>query len=43
MASGDLAVLDFAGYVDDQAFDGGSAEGYSLEVGSGSFIPDFEE
>lgn len=43
LASGDLAVLDFAGYVDDEAFDGGSAEGYSLEVGSGSFIPGFEE
>ena len=43
LVSGDLALLDFTGYVDGVAFDGGSAEDYSLEVGSGSFIPGFEE
>jgi trigger factor len=43
LASGDLALFDFNGYVDGVAFDGGSAENYSLEVGSGSFIPGFEE
>jgi trigger factor len=43
LENGDLAVLDFAGYVDGEAFEGGSSEGYSLEVGSGSFIPGFEE
>lgn len=43
LASGDLALLDFTGYVDGVAFDGSSAEHYSLEVGSGSFIPGFEE
>lgn len=41
--SGDMAVIDFAGYHDGELFDGGSAEGHSLEVGSGSFIPGFEE
>jgi len=43
LASGDLVLLDFTGYVDGVPFDGGSAEDYSLEVGSGSFIPGFEE
>jgi trigger factor len=43
LEDGDLAVLDFAGYVDGELFDGGSAEGHSLEIGSGSFIPGFEE
>ena len=41
--NGDTAVFDFAGYVDDVAFEGGSAENYSLELGSGQFIPGFEE
>ncbi|MCR3921832.1 MAG: trigger factor, partial [Firmicutes bacterium] len=41
--NGDLTVIDFAGYLDDEPFAGGTAEGYSLEVGSGSFIPGFEE
>ncbi|MFA1793036.1 trigger factor [Bacillus velezensis] len=40
---GDTVVLDFEGFVDGEAFEGGKAENYSLEVGSGSFIPGFEE
>ena len=40
---GDFAVIDFEGFVDGVAFDGGKAEKYSLEIGSGSFIPGFEE
>ncbi|COC59948.1 trigger factor [Streptococcus pneumoniae] len=39
----DTVVLDFEGFVDGEAFEGGKAENYSLEVGSGSFIPGFEE
>lgn len=41
--NGDMIVLDFEGFVDGVAFDGGKAEDYSLEIGSGSFIPGFEE
>ncbi|WP_349408059.1 trigger factor [Pseudalkalibacillus sp. SCS-8] len=41
--NGDTVVIDFAGYVDGEAFEGGTAENYSLEIGSGSFIPGFEE
>ncbi len=41
--NGDIAVIDFDGYVDDQPFDGGKAEKYNLTLGSGSFIPGFEE
>ena len=40
---GDHAVIDFEGFVDGVAFDGGKAEKYPLHVGSGSFIPGFEE
>ena len=40
---GDTAVIDFEGFVDGEAFDGGKAEGYSLALGSGNFIPGFEE
>ncbi|MCF6408689.1 trigger factor [Pseudalkalibacillus salsuginis] len=40
---GDTVVIDFAGYVDGEAFEGGTAENYSLEIGTGSFIPGFEE
>ena len=40
---GDTAVIDFKGFKENEAFDGGSAEGYSLEIGSHSFIPGFEE
>ncbi|WP_151736565.1 trigger factor [Paenibacillus tengchongensis] len=41
--NGDIAVIDFDGYVDGEAFEGGKAERHSLELGSGSFIPGFEE
>lgn len=40
---GDHAVIDFEGFVDGVAFDGGKAEKYPLHVGSGSFIPGFED
>ena len=40
---GDYAVIDFEGFVDGVAFDGGKAEKYPLQIGSGSFIPGFEE
>ena len=42
-ASGDIAVIDFEGFVDDVAFEGGKGANYELELGSGSFIPGFEE
>ena len=42
-ANGDTVVLDFKGYVDGKEFDGGSADNYSLVLGSGSFIPGFED
>jgi trigger factor len=41
--NGDTAVIDFDGYVDGEQFEGGAGERYSLELGSGSFIPGFEE
>ena len=40
---GDIANLDYTGYMDGEAFDGGSASGYDLTIGSGSFIDGFEE
>ncbi len=40
---GDFAVIDFEGFIDGVAFEGGKAEKFPLEVGSGSFIPGFEE
>ncbi len=40
---GDTAVIDYEGFVDGVAFDGGKAEGHALELGSGQFIPGFEE
>ncbi len=40
---GDTVVIDFEGFVDGVAFDGGKAEGHSLELGSGQFIPGFED
>ena len=40
---GDTAVIDFEGFKDGVAFEGGKGENYSLEIGSGSFIPGFEE
>lgn len=41
--NGDITVIDFDGYVDDKPFDGGKAEKYNLTLGSGSFIPGFED
>ncbi|RCW41841.1 MULTISPECIES: trigger factor [unclassified Halanaerobium] len=43
LEEGDFAIIDFTGYVDGEKFPGGSAEEYTLEIGSGSFIPGFEE
>ncbi len=40
---GDVAVIDFEGFVDGVAFEGGKAENYNLKLGSGNFIPGFEE
>ena len=40
---GDIATIDFEGFVDGKAFDGGKAEGHELEIGSRSFIPGFED
>ena len=39
----DIAVIDFDGYVDDKQFEGGKAEGHRLKLGSGQFIPGFED
>ena len=41
--NGDIANIDFTGYKDGKAFDGGHAEKYDLAIGSGTFIPGFEE
>lgn len=41
--NGDIAVIDFEGFVDGVAFDGGKGEDYELEIGSGTFIPGFED
>ncbi len=41
--NGDTVVMDFEGFVDGEAFEGGQADNYSLELGSGQFIPGFEE
>ncbi len=43
LENGDTAVFDFSGSVDGVKFDGGTAENYELVIGSGSFIPGFEE
>ncbi len=42
-AAGDVAVIDFRGTVDGEAFDGGAAEDYPLNLGAGAFIPGFED
>ena len=42
-ALGDTVVMDFEGFVDGQAFEGGKAENHELELGSHSFVPGFEE
>ncbi len=41
--NGDIAVIDFEGFVDGVAFNGGKAEGFELTLGSGQFIPGFED
>lgn len=41
--NGDVAVIDFTGYIDDKPFEGGSAEKFNIKVGSKQFIPGFEE
>ena len=41
--NGDIAIIDFEGFKDGEAFDGGKGENYSLEIGSNTFIPGFEE
>ena len=41
--TGDVAIIDFEGFKDGVAFDGGKGENYSLEIGSNTFIPGFEE
>ena len=43
LAAGDFAMIDFDGKIDGVPFSGGQSKGYPLEVGSGSFIPGFEE
>jgi len=43
VAEGDTVVIDFEGFVDGEPFEGGKSENYSLEIGSGSFIPGFED
>ena len=41
--TGDIATIDFEGFVDGKAFEGGKAEGHELEIGSNTFIPGFED
>lgn len=43
VASGDVAIIDFEGFKDGVAFDGGKGENYSLKIGSNTFIPGFED
>ena len=43
LEKGDISTIDFEGFVDGVAFEGGKAEGHELEIGSGSFIPGFED
>ena len=43
VANGDMTVIDFEGFVDGVAFDGGKGTDYPLTIGSGAFIPGFEE
>lgn len=42
-ANGDITIIDFEGFVDGKAFEGGKGEKYELELGSGQFIPGFED
>lgn len=43
LQEGHTAIIDFEGFLNGEAFEGGKAENHSLEIGSGSFIPGFEE
>ncbi|WP_294578163.1 trigger factor [uncultured Thomasclavelia sp.] len=43
VAKGDTAVIDYEGFIDGEPFEGGKGENYPLEIGSGSFIPGFED
>lgn len=43
LQEGDTALIDFAGYLDGEQFEGGTAENYELKIGSHTFIPGFEE
>ncbi len=43
IGNGDFAIIDFEGFVDGKPFSGGDAKGYPLQIGSGSFIPGFED
>ena len=43
VTNGDVTTIDFEGFKDEVVFDGGKAEGFQLEIGSGQFIPGFEE
>ncbi|MFH0993619.1 MAG: trigger factor, partial [bacterium] len=43
LANGDTAVFDFSGTIDGEKFEGGTSENYELQIGSGQFIPGFEE
>jgi trigger factor len=43
LVEGDTALIDFEGFIDGEAFEGGKAEGFSLTLGSGQFIPGFED
>ena len=43
ITDGDIAVINFEGFVDGKAFEGGKGENYSLKIGSGTFIPGFED
>ena len=43
LENGDYSVIDFEGFIDGQPFPGGAAQNYTLEIGSGSFIPGFED
>ncbi|WP_216828837.1 trigger factor [Alkalihalobacterium elongatum] len=43
VGEGDTAVMDFEGFIDGEAFEGGKGDNYPLEIGSGQFIPGFEE
>ena len=43
LEKGDFALIDFEGYLNEKAFPGGAAQGYTIEVGAGRFIPGFED